>query len=808
MERLLVDLRTALRSLRRSPGFVTAASAILAIGIGMAAAMYTVYTTVLVERLPVTAQDRIVVMHPLDQSGKHLDVPFTYLAEIARDSELVRGVAGVYHLGVTPLPFLDGTTPVTLNGVLASANYFDVLGMRQELGRFFVPADGDRGAPPVIVLSHAAWQRYFGGDPAIIGHVLLMPYTQQPAHIIGVAPAGFAYPAGTEAWTPLTVGDPGQVDMIARLAPNASRDAARQGLLALMQRINPLTSAADLSKLPPDIFHISGLEVRSLADTLLGSSRPTLVALTLAVALLLLIACVNVGNLMLVRFLGREREVAVRHAIGASRANVARLFLIESALIAALGGILGGALAIALLRVVISASPSQLPRVDMLGAVRTPFATATAVMIVATLLFGALPSVMASRVRSYALLRADVRTGGEGRSRRRARRWLVACQMALALVMLSGAALLARTVARLESIQLGYTREHLSVISLVGKQSDLPTKDRILAVGKQVVASLESTPGVIAATPIESKPFKGQSFFLMVLARAELSASERARAPVVPFEFVGPNYFRTFGIPIRAGRGLLPSDTKTGERVVVVNETLARQLWPGQEPIGRRLNDVVQNNTYTVVGVVSDTHFRDLRVTGPVAYFDWDQVIPFWSGLVAVRTAASLGSMLPSIRRAIRDADPNLVVFDTQTMDDLLDEPLSQPRLSALLLSGFSLVALLLSGIGLYGVMSSAVGQQTRDIGVRVALGAAPRDVYRLVMSEALWVIGAGAGIGLLGSAVGGRFLAAQLFDISSVDPLALGGASVLLLAIGMTAALLPARRATRVDPVCVLRAE
>ena len=224
--------------------------------------------------------------------------------------------------------------------------------------------------------------------------------------------------------------------------------------------------------------------------------------------------------------------------------------------------------------------------------------------------------------------------------------------------------------------------------------------------------------------------------------------------------------------------------------------------------MGQRVTDVMQHETYRVVGVASDTRFREFRATGPVAYFDWDQVIPYWSGLLAVRTTASLGSMLPSLRASIRDADPNLVIFNTETMDELLDAPLAQPRLSALLLTSFSLVALLLSGVGLYGVMSSAVSQQTRDIGVHVALGATARDVYRLVLSEAVWVIGAGAGIGFICSGLSGRFLAAQLFDVSPLDPVALGSAAVLLLTISIVAAFVPARRATRVDPAVALRAE
>ena len=808
MERLVADARVALRSLRRSPTFVASTCAILAIGIGMAAAMYAVFNTVLVNRLPVVDQDRLVVMHPLDRRGTHLDAPYPYLAEIARDSLLFRGVTGVYHLGALPQPFTHGSTTLNLTANRASANYFDVLGMRAEHGRLFVPEDGRRGAPTVIVLSHAAWVRYFGGDAAVVGRTLTVPYTEEQARIVGIAPPGFTYPAGAEAWLPIPFDFTAQIDIIVRLAPNATLDAARQAVFTLTQRSNPFASTSRAPGEAPLRLEVSGVEARSLTDTVLGSSRPTLVALTIAVGLLLLIACVNVGNLMLVRFLGRQREVAVRHAIGASHVDVARLFLIESTLLAAMGGTLGCLLAIGLIHIVSVVAPAQLPRVDALTSASAPLGAMAGIIIIVTIVIGLLPSIIGSRLRTYALLRADTRAGSEGRAKRRARRWLVATQMALALVMLTGAALLVRTLTRLETMELGYRPEHLSVLSFTGPQSDLPDNQRIFSVAKQLVQRIAATPGVVAATPIESKPFEGQSLFIMKLVRADEPMSERVHAPFVPWEFVGPDYFRTFGITIREGRGLLASDTKTAEQVVVVNETLARQLWPGQSPIGKRISEVTRNESATVVGVASDTHFREFKNTGPVAYFNWDQVQPFWNGFVAVRTSAPLAAMMPALRAAIRDADPNLVLFDVKTMDELLDAPLAQPKLSALLLTSFSLVALILSAIGLYGVMASAVRQQTRDIGVRIALGATAGDVYRLIISEAAWVVGVGAVVGLIGAVVGGRMLAAQLYQVSPLDPVALGGSAALLLAIGIGAAAIPAHRATQVDPAIALRSD
>ena len=771
----------------------------------MSTAMFTVYRTVLIDRFPITAQDRLVIMHPLDRRGTHLDAPYSYLPTIARDSALFRGVAGTYHRGAQPLPFMYGNASIELRFVSGSPNFFDVFGMRPAMGRLFRREDGEVGAPPVIVLSYAGWRRRFGGDSSIVGRTLVIPYTQQQATIVGVAPAGFDYPSRTEAWFPIPGTDIAQVDIVARLAPGVTIDAARSGFFALTQRLNPFANIPG-QKLPRG-FEISAVAVQSFPDTVLGSSRPTIVALTVAVGLLLLIACVNVGNLVLVRLLGRTREIAVRRAIGASYADIARLFVVENALLATIGGALGLLAATGLLRLVHAAAPPQLPRGDTLGAVSAPLAAAAGITLLAMLLFGLVPSLVASRVSSYASLRSDSRTGTESRSKRRARHWLVSTQVALALVMLSGAGLLVRTLTWLESMDLGYEPDHVSVIAFTGPKSVFATDTLVFDVAKQLVTRFEAIPGVVAATPIESEPFEGQSFFIMKVAPVEQPVSEREHNPFTPFEFVGPDYFRTFDIPIRRGRAFGVSDRKGSDKVVIINETLARHLWPNQNALGKQLQ-TIDDKVWTVVGIASDTHYRELKRVGPVVYFHWDQVQPFWNGSVAVRTTNSLAATLPSIRAAARDVNANLVLWNAQTMDQLLDAPLTQPRLSALLLSGFSVVALLLSAIGLYGVMSSTVRHQTRDIGVRVVLGATSRDVRRLVLGDAMRVVGAGALVGVVGAILAGRVLETQLFGVSPVDPMSLGAVSVLLLAISVGAAYLPARRAARINPVEALRNE
>lgn len=809
MDTVLQDLRYAVRSLRRTPGFTIAVLLILALGIGMSTAMFTVFKTVLVDRVPIHEQDRVVVMNTLDRSGRNLDVPYPFLAEIARDSALFLGVGGVYHL-VRPQPFINESEVVALTVAGASTNYFDVLGMRPVVGHFLRPEDGQPGAPAVMVLSYAAWRRYFGGDPSVLGQSLVIPYTQKRARIVGVAPAGFGYPSGTDVWMAIPLASAYQVDIVARLAPKVTIGMARAGLFALTQRVNPFASVSSAANQPAGSWEISGVAAQSFADTVLGGSRPPLVALTLAVGLLLLIACVNIGNLSLVRLLGRNREIAVRRALGASSTDVVRLFVVENALLGTLGGAFGLVTAVALLRIVGAAAPPQLPRSDALGLLGEPLAAAAGITLFALLLFGVLPSLMASRIGSYAALRSDSRSGTESRSVRQTRHGLVAMQIALAVVMLNGAGLLVRTLERLESVDLGYRSDHLSILSFTGAQSAFPTAAAGEETRTELVRRLEATPGVVAATSILSKPFIGQSLYMSKLARVEQPVTEREQNPFVPYEFGDPNYFHTFAIPIVRGRGFTASDTRGSERIVVVNETLAKQLWPDQDPLGKRLVSVAGytgDATFTVVGVASDTRFRELKNVGPVAYFVWEQVNT-GIGPLAVRTTRPLAAMLPALRAAWHEVNPGLVLWDAQTMDQLLDAPLAQPRLSALLLAGFSLVALLLSAIGLYGVVSSGVRRQTHDIGVRVALGAMPGDIRRLVLAQVFGLVGVGVIAGLAGALTTSRLLRSMLFHVSPIDPLTLAGACVLLLAIATVAAYLPTRRATQVDPLVALRTE
>ncbi len=471
---------------------------------------------------------------------------------------------------------------------------------------------------------------------------------------------------------------------------------------------------------------------------------------------------------------------------------------------------LGIGVASAALRALTIAAPAQLPRLDAIELAGTPVGIGIAATLVAMVVFASFPVLVASRVAPYAVLRADARTG-VGRTAARGRRVLVASQVALAVVLLGGAALLARTLNRLVSIDLGYDPGHLSIVLFSSTPKIDASAKQDFELGHQLVSRFSSVPGIIAATPIEAMPFKGTDIFLARLARADLPQSEVDRAPLVPFEYVGPGYFRAFGVTLVEGRAFQPTDTKSAPFVAVVSESFARKTWPDRDPIGMKLRapfDTTGNGAI-VVGVARDTHFRDLRSATSVVYFDWEQMNPYWSGLIAVRTTAPLSAMLPALRRATAEISPTeVMIWKSNTMDQLLDAPLAQPRLDALLLGSFSAIALLLCAIGLYGVMAAALRAQQRELGVRIALGASSRDIGRLVLVDAARIVGTGAGVGLLIALLTGRLLESQLFDVQPTDPVSLAGASLALLAIAILAVCGPAWRATKVDPMEVLKGE
>ena len=671
MDRLTQDLKSALRGFRGTPAFFVTAVIILGLGIGMSVAMFTVFRAVLVRRLPVVDQDRLVVMWTYRVPGVEFATGTKQLGAFRRETRTLRDVAGVAHWPATPAPMLFGDRSVPLNRSLVTGNFFELLGVKPFLGRLLRPSDdavgqSDRqgtGVPKVIVLSYAAWQSKFGGDSSVIGRHLIEPFSRWDFTIVGVAPPGLDYPASAEYWAPIWDGWSGGVGTIAvgRLAPQATVETARDEYLRIARDLNPE-------------WRLQGVNARTFTETVLGNVAPVLLVLVAAVAFLLIIACLNVGNLLLLRASRRAREVAVRRALGAGYGDIVRQLLVESMLLATAGGALGFALAEASLKVLVRLAPPQLPRLDDVRLTGAPVLSAIGLTAAAVILFGLTPALLGARTSLALPLRFDSRAGTESRRRRGLRQWLVASQVALAMVMLAGAALLARSLERLQQQNLGYVSDHLAILSFSYNAQRQDSFPKLLALGDQLLARLQSMPTVTSVTPILIPPLLGANVWQLRFESEGQTDTEAAADPTVPVEVGGPDFFRTFGIPVIHGRPFREADREGAPLVAVVSESVARRFWPGEDPIGKRIRlprmygELTQWRT--VVGVTHDTHLRSLRETTPTVYLPWHQFT--WQTYYAVRSTGDFGTLVPLARRHAHEVDPQVDLWMGQTMDQLL----------------------------------------------------------------------------------------------------------------------------------------
>ena len=824
-ERAWRDLSYALRSLRRTPAFTTTAILILGLGIGMASAMFTVFHSVVMRRLPVQDPDQIVELSGVAKgAAREVPIALDPFRRFRQESHTLQSVGGFAHWGSVSAPVTDGDRQLLLRQATVTGNFFQVLGAAATLGRLLQPEDEREYGPNatnanalVAVISYDAWRRSFGGDSAIIGRRLRLPVMKWNPTIVGIAPPGLDYPRGAELWTPNVYA--GGMDVVARLAPGATLEAARADYLAFVKR--------DPDYVKWGLADQIGARGEPLERMVLGDVKTALIVLTTAVGVLLLLACVNIGNLLLLRAAGRAQELAVRRALGAGSADIVKQLSAETAVLGIGGGVLGFGLAQVLLSLFLRVAPAGLPRLDMIRIAPAPLAIAAAATVLTVLLFGLLPAVGTVRFDLSSQLRADARSGTEGRRLRGVRRALVGSQIALALVLLSGAGLLMRSFARLSGLNMGFATSHLSVLGVsmpwdkwVVSCGGTPPQSDSLATRRfqkcvdgwsfqfhdQLVSGFRAIPGVEKASPVAVPPFLGSNVFMTRLMAEGQSEGEMAANPWVGLDFVGPEYFEALGLPILRGRGFTDADREGSPNVAVVTQSIAKRFWPGEDAIGKQVRQAAGSSVITVVGLVGDIHFREHRQATPMMIRPYRQGLA--QGSLVIRTRGALAALLPVIRKAVQAVDPDAVLAEARTMDEVIAPQLAQPRLNALLLSAFAFAAVLLAAIGLYGIMASAVSQQTRELGVRLALGATPNRLRAMILGQALTVAGAGALAGLLGALAGSRLLTTMLFEVSPTDPVTLIGVAALLLSVALVAAYLPAGRATRIDPAKALRAD
>jgi putative ABC transport system permease protein len=804
--------RTALQSARalaRSPGVSFVAVLILALGIGAATAMSAVVQSVLRDPLPVVEQDRIVVLHGHTAATgiQHFPLRWSQFERFRGRASALTTVAGVDYNGGWPRAFRDGDQMLTLRTGFVTGNFFDVLGADPVLGRLLRPADDVVGAAPVMVVSYALWQRRFAGDPDIVGRRLAMPERDLEFTVVGVGPPGLDYPLGADFWSPIVpmTHVPGAdssfalVDPVGRLSTGTDLRRAREAYLTFLRD-------------EPSLDRLGRLDarVRPLPDLVVGDARPVLLILAGGVALLLVIACVNVGSLMLIRASGRSQETAVRRALGAGRLHILGRTVTECALLAMAGGVLGTFLAQVLLRVLVRASPPGLPRLDAVRLAGTPVMIGVALSMVALVLVGLAPTLWSARGDVVSRFRGASPTGSDSRRTRVAGEALVAGQIALTLVVLASAGLVGRSLLKLQRLDPGFSPQGLTLVELTWSWDRVGSIERIRDFYDRVVPQVEALPGISAATPVLLTPFSGTGGWSGRFVTEGQTDDDAEDNPWLNMELAGSGYFRTFGLPILRGRGFTEGDRQDAARVAVVGEATAQVLWPDQNPLGKRVRlmvDAGPDAWWTVVGVAADARYRALREPTPSIYLPFRQyeATPI---VLGVRSDDGVMPSLPALRSVIEGADPLVSVWRATAMEDLMAGPLARPRLSALLLATFAATALVLAALGVYAVLAYAVSRRGRELGIRLAVGADPRALRLLVLRRGVAVASIGAAVGLAVVLAGGRMLRSLLFDVRPTDPLTLTAVSVLLLAVALGASYLPARKATGVDPVRALKGD
>jgi predicted permease len=767
--------------------------------------VFTVADALLLRPLPVRDQDRVAVLW-----GQKPERDFAYplgfddAREFARRTRLLERVATFASWGAAPLPIRDADQISRLRRALVSGEFFDVLGVRPVLGRALQASDDVYGAAPVMVLSYAAWQQRFGGDVHVLGRQLVMYEDGMPYTIVGVMPQGLDYPRGSDVWTTVAAAIPPKalqfvsLHLIGRLAPRATVADARAELTAFFGRAEASPWGRDLRGV-----------VQTLPRLVLGDVRPALFVFAAASALLLLITCINVASLLLVRGVGRFREIAVRSALGAGRGRLIIQLLIENGILAVVGGALGIVVAAAALRGFVAFAPAGVPRLDEIHLNAIALAGAVGIAGVAMLLFGLAPAVMTSRVELQRALRSDTRQNGSRRSRL-ATEALVAGQLALALIVLSAAGLIAKSLVKLEGAELSLEPSRLLIGELAVRydQHDDAAKQRALL--ERLLPQLRAIPGVRGVSPVVAVPFAGSAAWDGRPAAEGQSVEESAANPMLNLDVVAPDYFETLGIPLVRGRGFTDADREGAPAVVVVSQSAARHYWLRQDPIGKRLRMGADfERTVTVIGVVPDTRYRDLREARPSVYFPLRQsFFPFAPLALAIRTSGPPDEQVSAIRRVISETEPSVALTSAASFETFLDGPLAQPRLNALLLAVFAGAAVLLAAVGLFGAMATMVRQRTRELGVRMALGASAGDLRRMVMGRGLTIAAIGSALGLIGALLANRLLQGLLYDVTPTDLATLTAVTAFLNVVAAVATLIPARTSTRIDPVVALRAE
>jgi putative ABC transport system permease protein len=811
MAELRQDVRFAFRMLFKSPGFTLVVIITLGLGIGANSAIFSVIDSVLLRPLPYAEPDQLVQLWMrFTGIGIPKDQNWVSAPEFADIRDQNRSFSQIAAISGDSFNLKEGATPERINGAAVSAAFFPLLGIKAEIGRVFLPGEDQQGRENIVVLGHGLWARRFGSDGSIVGKPLIMngrPYT-----VVGVAPAGFQFPTQAELWTPLAFskedlspdrrGSHG-LEVIARIKSGITFEQARSDMESLSRRIveqNP--------GYPYEKFQFRVL-MNPLLDELVGDLRPALWILMGAVAFVLLIACANVANLLLARASAREREMAIRTALGAGRARVIRQLLTESVILALIGAATGVLLARLGLAALERMGSIDLPR--LAGAqvdARVLFFT-TLLALGTGMIFGLAPALQGSRVHPDALKEGG-RSTTAGAGSRRLRRVLVVAEIALSVMLLVGAGLLMRSFYRLQEVDPGFRPDGVLTLTISLPENRYARPVQIWTFIRELLERTSRLPGVEAAGGVSALPLSGSGSSGTTTVDSRAVPPEKA-TPEADWRVVTPGYFRAMGIRLIRGRFFDDRDTDTSAPVAIIDESMAETYWPGEDPIGKRIHRGGMKSSRpwsTIVGVVGHVRYRTLEGQSRVQLY-WPYTQGAWPTIsLAVRTSMEPHSLAAAIQREVVAIDPDQPISSVRTMRELLSESLARRKFSLVLLGLFAGVALLLAAVGIYGVISYMVTQRSHELGIRMALGATRGGVLWLVLGQSLSLTLAGVFFGLAGSFLVSRLIAGLLFGVGAADPVTLAAVAFFLAAVSMLASMLPAGRATRVDPMVALRYE
>jgi putative ABC transport system permease protein len=804
------DLRYALRTLTRWPGFTAVVVLTLALGIGANAAIFSVVNAVLLRPLPFEDPDRLVFVlgTPTDgdsaKVGRGSSYPdYADIRDRARSFTQL-AVVSVAQTTVTGKSF----EPSIVSGSPVSANAFATLGVAPALGRAFLAEEDRPGAPGVVIVSDAFWRQRLNSNPNVVGSTIAV--NGRAATVVGVMPQRFRFPGATEVWFPAA--DPNDPQsrgrhsymIFGRLTPTATIASATREVAGIARQLE-----AD----HPQINAKRSARAEGMTETIVGDVRPALLVLLGSVGLVLLIVCVNVANLFLARAAARSREVAVRTALGAGRSRLARQFLTESFLVTAIGAALGLIVAHFGSRALVARAPQSIPRAEEIGIDGNVLLFLVVLSVITAIIFGVLPALQMSRGVPIAALREGGRGARGGIARRGLRQALVVAEVALAVVLVIGASLLVKSFWHMQRIDPGFVPDRMIAVHIQLPQSryaGFADGDRVRAFYADLKGRIEARPEVQSVAVAMQHPLApGWTSSFLIDGREPPPTGQEPESSIRP---VMPGYFRAVGAKLRRGREILESDGVGAPGVVVINEAFARLHFPNQDPIGQRIARVSwwrgMPSSYEVVGIVADERFNGPRAAAdPATYYSFAQ-FTFNDNWLLVRTRNDPATFVPTLRQIVWSMDRDLPLESVRTMDEILGESVADSRFNTVLLSLFAVVALLLAAIGIYGVLSFTVAQRTSEIGIRMALGAQRSSVLRLVVGKGLILAVTGVAIGAAGAVVATRALDRLVFGVSTTDPTVFALVAVILTAVAATAATVPALRASRVDPLVALRSD